>query len=423
MPAWAGWSRVPGRDVVLLAHPEEIHAVLASKAHYFRIFGQDMLRRITPWGLVATEGQVHDDNRARMMLAMRKVLARRVPEAAAHTCQERLATLRDGDTLDVGSLAREVTLGVAASILSPPSDEARATHPDEGEFAARLSRSSAWLLGLPIPAQWGAFALDARGTLRALRLHRRFRRQIVEAIRRVVARPNVEAPGDMLSLLIQGSETGGTMPEEFLADNILNLLLAAYETSGNALAWALWEASGDPTLQARIAAEGRTMPDDPNSHESWMNEAHWTDATLRETLRLYPSVWTLCRQALADYRVGDVIFPRGTVFMTSQWVTQRDPRWFVDALRFAPERWEDERVSVAAGEPGVTKRPQFAYFPFGAGNRFCIGKATFEFEGSMLLGAFFRDWSAGPVAGCRPRPKFFATMRPDSPLTVRVRRR
>jgi cytochrome P450 len=413
----------PGRDIVLLAHPDEIHAVLASKAHYFRIFGQDMLRRITPWGLVATEGQVHDENRARMMLAMRKILARCVPEMAARACRHRLAMLQDGDTIDVGSLARDVTLGVAMAILYPATDDTPPTRPDEGEFAARLSRSSAWLLGLPLPLQWGAFAIDTRGTLRALGFQRKFRRQVGEAIQRARSRTVAEAPGDMLSLLVHGSETGGPMPEEFLADNILNLLLAAYETSGNALAWAIWEASGRPAIQARIAEEGGTMPDDPGAHESWMNDAHWIDATLRETLRLYPSVWTLCRQALADYRVGEWLFPRGTVFMASQWVTQRDPRWFANPFRFAPERWEEERAALAAGGSSNPKRPQFASFPFGAGNRFCIGKATFEFEGSMLLAAFFRDWIAEPVAECRPRPRFYATMRPDSPMMVRLRRR
>lgn len=227
----------------------------------------------------------------------------------------------------------------------------------------------------------------------------------------------------MLTLLVDGSEAGGAMAEEFLADNILNLLLAAYETSGNALAWALWQTSKDPELQNRIAGEATELPDEPDSHEAWMNDANLVDATLRETLRLFPSVWTLCRRAHADYRIDDWLFPAGTVFMVSQWVTQRDSRWFTDPLRFAPERWEQERLAVVAGPTVAAKRPSFSYFPFGGGNRFCIGKGTFEFEGSMLLAAFFRDWVAEPIADCHPRPAFFATMRPHGAMLVKVRRR
>lgn len=120
---------IPGCPTVLLSHPDQIHAVLAAKAHYFRIFGQDMLRRITPWGLVATEGQVHDENRSRMMLAMRKILSRRVPAEASCACHRCLASVEDGAVVDVGRLAREVTLQVAASILYPAADDDPAAPP------------------------------------------------------------------------------------------------------------------------------------------------------------------------------------------------------------------------------------------------------------------------------------------------------
>jgi cytochrome P450 len=397
--------------------------VLATKAHYFRIFGQDMLRRITPWGIVALEGQVHDDSRGRMMLALRKILSRRVPDTTGRACRRRLVGLRDGDVIDVGKLARDVTLGVAASILYPSAGDDPAAHLDHAEFAALFSRSTPWLLGFPPAVQWAAFAADLPTTIRTLRVHASLRRQVREAMAAARAATSPGPPGDMLSLLVDGAETGGPMPEEFLADNILNLLLAAYETSGNALAWGLWATAGDPSLQERIAAEAASLPDDPAAHDAWMNDAHWVDATLRETLRLYPSVWGLCRRALAEYRIGDWLFPRGTVFLASQWVTQRDPRWFPDPLRFDPGRWEEERLAVAAGRSHGPKRPSFAYFPFGGGNRFCIGKGTFEFEGSMLLATFFRDWIAEPLADCRPRPVFFSTLRPEGAMLVRLRRR
>lgn len=413
----------PGCRQVLLSHPKDIQAVLATKSHYFRIFGQDMLRRITPWGLVAIEGQVHDEIRSRMMLGMRKILARRVPDAAARACRRHLDGLKDGDVIDVAALARDVTLGVAASIIAPSSDDDEALSLDHAELAALLSRADAWLLGFPPAVQWMMFIASLPRTIRTLRLHASVRRRVRQAMATLRAGVGDGPKGDMLSLLVDGSETGGAMAEEFLADNILTLLLAAYETSGNALAWTLWEASHDPSLQERIAAEAGSLPDDPGSHEAWMNDAHWVDATIRETLRLYPSVWTLCRQTLADYRIGDWLFPRGTVFFVSQWVTQRDARWFADPLRFDPGRWEEERLAAAEGRPNTSHRPPFAYFPFGGSNRFCIGKATFEFEGSMLLASFLRDWIAEPVDGCRPRPVFFGTMRPAGAMLVRIRRR
>lgn len=422
-------ARLPfvGNRTILLSHPDDIQAVIASKTQYFRIFGQDMLRRLTYWGILATEGQIHDDNRGRLMLAMRKVLARRVPEIAARACRRQLAGVRSGDIIDLDQVARDVALDVAASLLYPPDFDDAESRIGHGEFGRLVSRSSAWLLGFPPAIQWAAFMADLPRTVRAVRLQRRMRRQVGETIARARTSGPGGPKGDLLSLLVDGSEIGGPIAEEFLADNILTMLLAGYETSRNVLAWALWEAARDESLQTRLAAEAATLPDDPFAHEAWMNDAHWTDATLRESLRLYPSVWTLSRRAISDYRIGDFVFGAGTSFLTSQWVTHRDPRWFPDPLRFDPGRWEREReAQAAAASPGREagpKRPSFAYFPFGGGNRFCIGKATFELEGTMLLAAFFRDWIAEPLPHCDPRPEFFATMRPAGPMRVRVRRR
>lgn len=244
-----------------------------------------------------------------MMLAMRKILARRVPQEAARSCRLHLADMRDGDVVDVARLARGVTLGVACSILTPPEDESPRARLHDAEVARLISSNSPWMLRFPSALQWASFLLDLPRTTRKLMILRRARRQVRDCIERARGRPAGDAPADMLSLLIDGSETGGPMPDEFLADNLLNMLLAGYETSGNSLAWALWATAGDRSLQDTIAAEGMTLPDDPSRHETWMNDAHWTDATLRETLRLYPSVWLLCRASISDYRVGDYLRP------------------------------------------------------------------------------------------------------------------
>jgi len=422
-------ARLPiaGVKTVLISHPDDIHAALASKAHYFRIFGQDVLRRLTPWGLLATEGQIHDDNRGKLMLAMRKVLTRRVPEITARACRRQLAAVRDGDVVDLHHMARSVALDVAASLLYPPADDDESSRLAHGDFWRLVSRKSAWLIGSPTAIQWGVLMASVPRTVRIVRLRRKMRRQVGAAIARARLRPRGGPDGDLLSLLVDGSEIGGPLREEYLADNILTMLLAGYETSQNAMAWALWEAAGDPSLQERLAAEAASLPDDPCAHESWMNDAHWTDATLREALRLYPSVWTLSRRAISDYRIGDYVFGAGTVFLTSQWVTHRDPRWFADPLLFDPGRWERERAAqvteATAGRVGAAARPLFSYFPFGGGHRFCIGKATFEFEATMLLASFFREWTATPLPDCDPRPEFFITMRPSGPMRVRVRHR
>ena len=141
---------------------------------------------------------------------------------------------------------------------------------------------------------------------------------------------------------------------------------------------------------------------------------------------MYPSVWTTARRTLSDYHVGGYLLPKGTVVYASQWVTHRDPRWFPEPHQFRPERWLSAESSPEAarwvGDPAV-ERPQFSFFPFGGGNRFCIGKTVFDEEASLLMGVFFSRWQATPEENCRPEPKFYVTMQPDRPMLVRIKRR
>jgi cytochrome P450 len=423
------FARLPffGPPNVLLSHPNEVQEVLAVKAPYYRLRGQNLLGSLVPWGVLTTEGQIHDENRALLLLALRKVLSRRIPELTMLRTQQYLDSLRENETVALYAMTRSITLAVAASLLFPREMQGVMTaRLDDEDFLRMVSGLTAWLLSQPFSIRSIALLANLPGTLRTLstsiRIQRQVRAAIAEARSQSVAAPHADA----LSLLTEGTEIGGSMPEQFLPDNLVTLLLAAYETTANVLAWALWETANHEDLRQRVSAEGDGISEDPRDNEQWINNAHWTDATIRETLRLYPSIWMLSRQALAPCRMRDYLFPAGTVFTVSQWVTHRDPRWFPDPLEFRAERWMPEAAGETTSESGgkeAAHRSQFTYFPFGGGKRFCIGKAIFDHEASVLLGSFLRRWRPEPVEGCQPRPKFLVSMQPDRPMLVRLRKR
>jgi cytochrome P450 len=93
-------------------------------------------------------------------------------------------------------------------------------------------------------------------------------------------------------------------------------------------------------------------------------------------LRLYPPAYTIGREALADCRVGAYPVRKGTTVLMSQWVVQRDPRFFDEPEQFRPERWLGEAAK---------KIPKFAYFPFGGGPRLCIGNSFALMEMALVL--------------------------------------
>jgi len=107
-------------------------------------------------------------------------------------------------------------------------------------------------------------------------------------------------------------------------------------------------------------------------------------------------------------------FPARTIFLVSQWVTHRDPRWWPEPEAFRPERWFDEAAAAA--------RPKFAYFPFGGGTRICIGEQFAWMEAMLCLAMLARRWRV-EVPGPDPALQPIITMRPKGGLPAVLRRR
>jgi cytochrome P450 len=128
-------------------------------------------------------------------------------------------------------------------------------------------------------------------------------------------------------------------------------------------------------------------------------------------MRLYPPAWIVGRRALGDVEIDGYHIPAHSIIVTSQWIVQRDGRWFPDPERFDPDRWR----------PGQgAERPKFAYFPFGGGSRLCIGEPFAWMEGVLLLAEIGRRWrfrltTREPIV---PRPTI--TLRPRNGIAMRA---
>jgi cytochrome P450 len=178
-------------------------------------------------------------------------------------------------------------------------------------------------------------------------------------------------------------DDGSGMTDEQLRDEVVTIFLAGYETMANALTWTWYLLSQNPEVEARFHAEidttlqGRlpTLEDIPR--------LNYVERVLAESMRLFPPVWAMGRQAAEDMEVGPFFIPAGTMLYVSQYLLQRDARYFPDPLHFDPDRFLPEQ---SAG------RPKFSYFPFGAGGRQCIGESFAWMEGTLLLATLAQKW-------------------------------
>jgi cytochrome P450 len=240
------------------------------------------------------------------------------------------------------------------------------------------------------------------------------------AVERLIAereRAPGDQPKDLLARLIaaKDSETGARLSAREVRDEVVTIFVAGHETTAMAMVWAWYLLALHPEAEARLHAElaavlgGRTPV-----HEDLAKLAY-TRAVMDEAMRLYPPVPGLSgRQAIAaDEVCGRPVAP-GTVMVISPWVLHRHRKLWDAPDRFEPERFLDGR---SAG------RSRFAYLPFGAGQRVCIGAALATNETMLILATLAQKYRARLVDGQDIDLQQRVTLRPRYGMKMTLERR
>jgi cytochrome P450 len=145
-----------------------------------------------------------------------------------------------------------------------------------------------------------------------------------------------------------------------------------------------------------------------------LHSLSYTDMVLREALRLYPPAWLIGRRALADFEVDSYLVPSGAIVILSPYVSHRDARWFAEPERFDPGRWTEEQVA---------DRPRWAYFPFGAGARTCVGEAFAWTEAKLVIATLARRWRFRQADAHQVELHPRVTLRPKGGMPMTLERR
>jgi cytochrome P450 len=184
--------------------------------------------------------------------------------------------------------------------------------------------------------------------------------------------------GDLLSMLISATDEGDGqgMTTRQLRDEVMTLVLAGFETTANALSWALYLLSKHPETAARLEEEAtRVLAGRVPTFED-LPSLEFTERVLQESMRLYPPAWCFEREAVEADEVGGYAIPGGTTIAVCPYVLHRNPAYWNEPDKFDPDRFLPERS---------TARSRFAYLPFGDGPRVCIGKGFAMMEAKIVL--------------------------------------
>jgi cytochrome P450 len=396
---------VLGRSNMLLNAPDAIHRVLVDNpANYRRTPASiRILRPITGMGLLLSEGEDWRHQRRTIAPAL---APRNMSMLARHivTCtQEALATLsaQAGEPVDLLAAMQSLALEIAGrSMFSMEMAQyGAAMRRRLTEYGLRYAHPH--LLDMVLP--------PSIPTLRDLR-RRRFRRAwmgLVEEIMRArQAAPPAAAPRDLFDLLLaaRDPESGEGFSQTQLRDQIATMILAGHETTAVTLFWSLVLLSGAPEEQQRVAEEVRDVEITPDTATDALPRLVRTRAVVSEALRLYPPAFTIARQAIGPDRAGAIDIPGGSVLLIAPWVLGRHRRLWRDPDSFDPSRFL----------PGAPPIQRFAYLPFGAGPRVCVGAQFALTEATLALAMMMRKFEVSLNEG-PPMPVAIVTTQPDHP--------
>jgi cytochrome P450 len=225
-----------------------------------------------------------------------------------------------------------------------------------------------------------------------------------------------EDRGDLLSMfmLARDEETGEQMTDTQLSDEAVTMLLAGHETTANTLAWVWVLLHQHPEAEAKLHAEvdsvlaGRT----PTLED--LPRLPYVRMVVDEALRLYPPAYILSRKVREEDELCGFRIRAGTWVDISPYATQRLPELWEAPEQFRPERFTPEAVA---------KRPRFAYFPFFAGPRQCIGNTFALMEAQLIVACVAQRFRLRMVDGYTPTPEPLITLRPIGGLPMQLERR
>ncbi|EBA11863.1 cytochrome P450 [Roseobacter sp. CCS2] len=218
-----------------------------------------------------------------------------------------------------------------------------------------------------------------------------------------------DAPDDLATKILTTKDpvTGQTFTLDEMVDQVAIFFLAGHETSASALAWALYLLATHPAWQEAVAQEAASF----SGAFGDLSNLKQTRDVFRETLRLYPPVPMMVREATeAETFRGRQVRP-GSQVVLSPWHLHRHTRLWDNPDGFDPSRWETENGKTCARD---------AYMPFSAGPRICSGAGFALIEGTVVLAHLLAHYAFAPVEGRDPVPVAHLTVRAEDGIWLRI---
>ena len=393
---------VPSRHsyTYVIHHPDDVKRVLVSNyRNYTKGTGIDRIKLLLGKGIMTSEGELWKRQRAMMQPCFHRRVITRFADLIAQANERFIARWEAlaarGELVNVTEEMSDLTLEIVMRSL----------------IGRDLERVTQELGANP-------FEVVARDSARNLQFVYKFH-SLTGLVQKLIARRRAqpdEEHFDYLAMLLSArdKETGLPMSDGELIDEILTLIVAGHETTASGLNWTWYLLSQHPEAEARLHAELDAAAELPAPSLVQVEALAYTQQVINEALRLYPPGWVLSRRTIEADVLGGYPVPARTNVLLPLYLVHRHPRFWKDPEVFWPERFAPEHEA---------ERPRFAYMPFAAGPRHCIGETLALFEMFVHLYKVARRYRLRYVADKPLKLEAGINLRTRHPLHMRLEAR
>lgn len=418
----SGWWRQYGdalrfrlgpKTLHLFSHPDLAEEILVQQAdHFVKVYDPRRpvgLALVLGNGLVTSSGEVWKRHRRIIQPVFHRSRMAAMADRMAQVGEQRIAgwASREGQSVDIAAEMMQLALEVISQTMFTTS---MAQHIEHISRALRVSLKYAFD-SFHNPLRLPSWVPTQRN--REFRSVMQFMDGLIYGL--LAERRRTGAThGDLLDLLLQArdEETGAGLSDQELRDEALTIFAAGHETTANALAWTWYLLATHPEAKARFHDEldrvlqGRTPTADDLQH------LPYTRAIFDESLRLYPPAPAIQRKAATSTTVGGLPLPAGALVLVGIYNLHRHPAFWSNPDQFLPGRWLN----------GERPAARYAYLPFGAGPRACVGIHFASVEGPLLLALIGRRYDL-QLAQETVEPELMVTLRPKGGIRMMLQPR
>jgi cytochrome P450 len=386
-------------EMWVINHPDDVKRVLVSNhKNYTKGSGLDRVKILLGHGIMTSEGDLWKRQRYMMQpMFHRRVITqfnKLIDAANERFIAKWEKQAAEGALINVTDDMSELTLEIVLLSI----------------FGTDLERLGKEMGGNP-------FDIVTKEPARDLKFAYRFR-QLAKLVGALATRRRKEQSEhfDFLQMLIDArdKETGSPMSEKELIDEAMTLIVAGHETTASGLNWTWYLLSQNPEAEKLLHAEIDSAAEKSEPSLAEMEQLAYTKNVVDEALRLYPPGWLLSRRTIAPDRLGGYDCPAGTDVLLCPYLLHRHPRYWKEPDAFRPERFDSAHEA---------ERPRFAYMPFAAGPRHCIGETLALYEMYMHLYKVARHYRLTYVPDKPLELEAQINLRTKHPLMMKLERR